>query len=293
MTIKIGHHTDATAQTGLTVFLFDHSCPAGVAVPGFAPASHEWALLDPANTVSGIDALLLTGGSAFGLSAVSGVMTFLKEQGRGVETGVMPVPIVPAAAIFDLGVGMPVIPTVEQAYEACLNATATAEHRGRIGVGTGATAGKNALDATPMPAGLGYAELTTESGCWVRAYVAVNPMGDVIDGDRIVTGARFPNGKFADTAGSWRAGKFQQNFTISVQNTVIVALLTNAKLSKLEAHRLAHVATGGIAQAVRPAFTLFDGDAVFAVSCGDVQINASQLAALAQEVVRLAIVRHI
>lgn len=292
--LKVGHYTNREAQTGLTVFLLEDACPAGVATPGFAPASHEWAVLDPLNTVTGIDALLLTGGSAFGLAAAAGVMQYLKEQGRGVETGVLPVPIVPAAAIFDLAVGQPLAPTAEQAYQACITAKAERSEQGRIGAGTGASVGKFIQGAHALPGGLGFSELRNAQGLWVKAYAVVNAVGDVVDAEgQILAGACCEPGVFVNAARAWQEAHSTHEFNITQQSTTLVALFTNAKLDKLGASRLAHVASAGLAQALRPAFTPFDGDVVFAVSCGQLVAEAMVLAALGQEAVRQAIVNAV
>lgn len=255
--ILVGHDTNLEAATGCTVILCETPMIGGVDVRGGAPATRETDLLRPMHMVEEVHAVLLTGGSAFGLDAASGVMRYLEEQGRGFDTGVARVPIVPAAAIFDLALGSASIrPDAAAGYRACEQATDEATAQGNIGAGTGATVGKMAGLAFSMKGGLGSASTQIDAETVVGAIVVVNAAGDVIDPhtQQIIAGARNPLGGhiFANPMG----------------NTTIAVVATNAVLSKDQANKVAQMAHNGLAQTLRPAHTMVDGDTVFALASG-------------------------
>ncbi len=256
--IRVGHDTNLEAATGCTVILCDTPAIGGVDVRGGAPATRETELLHPLNLVEQVDAVVLTGGSAYGLDAASGVMRYLEEQGLGYDTGVARIPIVPAAAIFDLGFGLASIrPDAEAGYQACKNATAEPVMQGNIGAGTGATVGKMAGPSFMMKGGLGSASTLLSDGTLVGALVVVNALGDIIDPQtqKVVAGARNPAGH-----GFLAANPFG--------NTTIAVVATNASLTKGQTNKIAQMAHDGIAQTIRPAHTMFDGDTIFGLAMG-------------------------
>lgn len=259
--IRVGHWTDAEGRTGCTVVLLpDEGAVTSVSVRGAAPGTRETDLLDPGATVAVAHAVVLTGGSAFGLAAADGVMRRLEERGVGVETGSARVPIVPAAVLYDLGAGSPTArPDADAGYRACRAAEdGNACGRGAVGAGTGATVGKAFGDS--MPAGLGTASLHLPSGTTVAAVAAVNALGDVVAEDGSVLAG-------ADTVARLLAAPSPPE-PAPRGNTTLVLVATDAPLTKTQAHRLASVAHDGLALAVRPVHTAYDGDVVFAVSTG-------------------------
>lgn len=269
--IRVGHDTNLEAGTGCTVILCDTPAIGGVDVRGGAPATRETDLLRPMNLVDGINAVLLTGGSAFGLDAASGVMRYLEERGIGFDAGVARVPLVPAAAIFDLSFGSATIrPDAAAGYRACEQASSDAVAQGTVGAGTGATVGKMAGPDFRMKGGLGSASMQLADGSIVGALVAVNALGDIIDPgtQHIIAGARNSDG-----SGFVSANPFG--------NTTIAVVATSAALTREQANKMAQMAHNGLAQAIRPAHTMFDGDTVFALALGPTsqQLQNSQRAA--------------
>lgn len=291
--LKVGHHTNTEFSTGISVFLFNQPATAAYHVCGAAPATREvYALELDANNAT-IHGLVLTGGSAFGLGAADGVMQFLREKGQGKS---MPhgdvVPIVPAAAIYDLAVNQPIAPTAEEAYLACLAADENNVSQGRIGAGTGASIGKIVPFARRMSGGLGYAKMRLANGLIVSAYAVVNAVGDVRDlQGEIIAGARLTTGEFADCQAFLLSG--QPEFYASQTNTVLVAVFTNAVFSKIELKRIAKMAVAGVGRAVTPAFTRYDGDIIFAVSCGDHTASEVMVGTMAAEVAQHAVINAV
>ena len=256
--IRVGHDTNLEAGTGCTVILCDTPAIGGVDVRGSAPATRETDLLRPMNLVEEVNAVLLTGGSAYGLDAAGGVMRYLEEHDTGFQTGVARVPIVPAAAILDLAFGSAnVRPDATAGYRACENATAEPVMQGNAGAGTGATVGKMAGLSFAMKGGLGSASTQLSNGTLVGALVVVNAVGDVIDPQtqQIIAGARNPSGQ-----GFLAINPFG--------NTTIAVVATNASLTKEQVNKVAQMAHDGMAQAIRPAHTMFDGDVIFALALG-------------------------
>ncbi len=256
--IRVGHDTNLEVGTGCTVILCDTPAVGGVDVRGGAPATRETDLLRPMNMVDHVNAVLLTGGSSFGLDAASGVMRYLEEREIGFDTGVARVPLVPAAAIFDLAIGSASIrPDAEAGYRACQQASSEAVAQGTVGAGTGATVGKMAGPASMMKGGLGSASMLLPDGTLIGAIVAVNALGDVIDPQtqQVIAGARNP-----DSSSFLASSPFG--------NTTIAVVATSAALTKEQTNKMAQMAHNGLAQAIRPAHTMFDGDTVFALSLG-------------------------
>jgi L-aminopeptidase/D-esterase-like protein len=295
--LHVGHWTDLEAATGCTVIL----CPpqgavAGVDVRGFAPGTRETVLLDPIYTVDRVHAILLSGGSAFGLAAADGVMRWLEERGRGFETGVARVPIVPAAILFDLGVGRAdVRPDAAAGYAACQAAEDGPVAQGNVGAGTGATVGKLSGLKLAMKGGLGSASREIGEGLVVAALAAVNPVGDVVEPatGRILAGARRAEGGFADSMALVERRLGQSFSEITRSNTTIAVIATNVALSKVGANRVASMAHDGLARSIRPIHTSFDGDAIFALSVGEHPADAGFVGAIAADVLAQAVVNAV
>lgn len=274
--LSVGHATDSKGLTGCTVILCDSPMIGGVDVRGSATGTREIELLRPTHLIQSVHAIFLSGGSAYGLDAAAGVMTFLEENERGFDARVARVPIVPAAILFDLAVGDPAArPTARMAYQACKKATAGAFKRGNVGAGTGATVGKILGMSRAMKTGLGTASVEMFGGIVVGALAAVNAFGDVVDprNGSIVAGARNQdNSGFADTASLLRGDL--SSTVLGFPNTVLAVVATNAHLSKEEANKLAQMASNGISKSVSPAHTIFDGDIAFALSAAESGLKA-------------------
>ncbi len=272
--ITVGHWTDARALTGCTVVLLPPGSRAGVCVSGSAPATRETPVISPGSWVEEIHAVCLSGGSAFGLDAAGGVMRWLEGRSVGHATRFGPVPIVPAACIYDLNQGDPSVrPGPEQAEEACESASADFE-TGRVGAGAGATCGKwRGLDRA-VPAGVGTACIE-QAGTLVGALVVASPVGDIVDADgTLLLGAGPGEGAPGGEA---------------VPNTVLAVAATNARMDRSWCHRAAMRIQDGIARAVNPAHTLHDGDVGFFVSAGEVEPRLDVVLHLTQEAVSAAI----
>ncbi len=292
--IKVGHYTDKKAVTGCTVILCEQGAVAGVDVSGSSPGTRETDLLRPGNLVEKIQAIVLSGGSAFGLDAATGVMKYLEERGFGYETTAGRVPIVPAAIIFDLNIGDSRIrPGANEGYQACLAATDGKVAEGCVGAGTGATVGKILGLERAVKSGLGTASQRIARDVVVAALVVVNAVGDVIEPGtgKILAGPRKLHGRgFMSTSKLWK-GEFKE--AVPPFNTVIGVVATDARLGKAEANRLARMAQVGIARTIDPCHTMYDGDALFTLSIGKKETDLSALGAAAAEVVAEAIVRAI
>lgn len=290
--LKVGHVTHPDLGTGVSVFLFDKPARGGYVIGGAGPATHELAPLNPETSVANVHALMLSGGSAFGLYAGKGVMQYLAEQNIGLS---MPhggvVPIVPAASIYDLTYKSKEVPTANDAYLAAKSARENNSESGRIGAGTGATVGKIVPDAKRMTGGLGRAEITFESGLQVIAYAVVNAVGDIVDeNNHIIAGARFANGNFANCTNFLLSGKAEKLlFQRKNTNTTLVAVFTNARFDKAELTHLAKMALAGMARAINPVFTCYDGDIVFCISLGEKQASLLSVGSIFAHMVRLSI----
>ena len=272
--LRVGHAQMAGRLTGCTVVLAPEGAVCGVDVRGAAPGTRETDLLAPGNLVEEVHALLLTGGSAFGLDAASGVMRWLEERGFGLPTGHGRVPIVPAAVLFDLPMLRPgddarVRPDAACGYAACEAASANAPAAGNVGAGAGATVGKLWGLTRAMKGGVGHASVRV--GPWVvAALVACNAVGDVLDPatGQLLAGALQADGRsLLDTQHALLTGEHSQR-PLPGTNTTIGAVATNARLSKAQAQRLATSAHDGLARSIRPVHTVFDGDTLFALATG-------------------------
>lgn len=271
--IRVGHDTNLEAGTGCTVILCDTPAVGGVDVRGGAPATRETDLLRPLHMVEEVHAIVLTGGSAFGLDSAGGVMRYLEEHNIGIDIGVARVPIVPAAAILDLGLGSASVrPDAAAGYRACEQATASAVPQGNVGAGTGATVGKLLGPGFMMKGGLGSASMRMDDGILVGAIVVVNALGDVIDPQtqHVIAGTRNPLGGFIASN--------------PFGNTTIAVVAVSSYLPKVGINKVAQMAHDGIAQVIRPAHTMFDGDTVFALALGTASQPKSEVATSASQV---------
>jgi L-aminopeptidase/D-esterase-like protein len=291
----VGHWTDLEAATGCTVILCPPGTVGGADVRGSAPGTRETDLLRPENLVEQVDAVLLAGGSAFGLAAADGVMRWLEEHGRGLDTGVARVPIVPAAVIFDLPLGRAdVRPDAAAGYAACAAATPAPVAQGNVGAGTGATVGKAGGFNMAMKGGLGSASRQAAGGLVVAALAVVNAFGEVRDPatGQVVAGVRLgERGEgFADPIALLEAfASLRLASTARGANTTLAVVATNAKLTKTAATKVAQMAHDGLARAIRPVHTMFDGDTVYALSAGDLPADTNLIGALAAEVTAAAV----
>jgi L-aminopeptidase/D-esterase-like protein len=295
--IQVGQHTLSERPTGCTVVLAPAGAVAGVDVRGGAPGTIGTDLLEPTASDTRLHAIVLSGGSAFGLDAAAGVMRFLEERGVGFETRAGRVPIVAGAILFDLGVGTgSAKPTADCGYRAASAANAGPVAEGSVGAGAGATVGKLGPIDRAMKAGVGTASITVPGGVTVAALVAVNALGDVVDPDtgRIVAGTRTPGGTFADARLLLRAGRLPWA-PPSAENTTLAVVATDAALSKAEATKVARMAHDGLARAIVPVHTPRDGDTVFALATGARrgQADVTLVGSLAADAVAQAVVRAV
>lgn len=293
--LTVGHHTDDRRPTGCTVIITPEGSVAGVDVRGAAPGTRETDLLHPANLVDRVHAIVLAGGSAWGLDAAGGVMQWLEENGIGLAVGFGLVPIVPAAVLFDLPVGNPRIrPDARAGYAACVAASRKPPQEGNVGAGSGALVGKIFGLQRAMRGGIGTASISV-NGITVGALIACNALGDIIDPStgRVLAGARTSDGSMmVDTRRALMSGVTPQT-VLAGTNTTIGVIATDAVLTKAQAHRLALVAHDGLARSINPVHTQSDGDTLFALGTGKVGKTAGMvlLSAMAAEVTAMAVVR--
>jgi L-aminopeptidase/D-esterase-like protein len=285
--IEVGHAQDDQALTGCTVILCRKGAVAGVDVRGGAPGTRETDLLNPINLVEKVHAIVLAGGSAFGLDAATGVMRYLEENKIGFNTGAAKVPIVPSAILYDLNIGRAdVRPDSAMGYRAAASASSAAPTEGNFGAGTGASVGKILGVKRAMKAGIGTASISL-NGTIIGALVAVNPFGDVIDptNGKLIAGVR--------SGTTLQKLKKMQTRVTPASNTVIGVIATNAKLTKAQATKVAQMAQDGIARTIRPAHTMFDGDTIFTLATGEKKADVSTVGAYAAEVMAEAILRAV
>jgi L-aminopeptidase/D-esterase-like protein len=303
--IRVGHAQDEEALTGCTVVLCEAGAVGGIDQRGGAPGTRETDALHPVHLVDKVHAVMLAGGSAFGLDAAGGAMRYLEEKGVGFNVGVAKVPIVPSAILFDLGIGSAKRrPDAAMGYQACLNASRAAPAQGNAGVGMGATVGKILGMGQATKGGVGSAAIEIGAGVRVGALVAVNAFGDVIDpqSGAILAGVRsikkgplkVGTGVYADTLEVMKslAGRTILEFA-QRGNTVIGVVATNAKLNKEEANKMARMAMNGLARTIRPASTMLDGDTIFALATGKKKADVNLVGAYAAEMVAEAILRAV
>ncbi|MFO7941618.1 MAG: P1 family peptidase [Bacillota bacterium] len=287
--VRVAHHTDETKGTGLTVLLFPEGSRGSVEVRGGAPGTRETDLLRPENTVNELDAILLTGGSAFGLDAAAGVMRWLRERGRGYRVAQAIVPIVPAAVIFDEGAARGNAPEAGDAERALEAMDCDGTEVGRVGAGTGATVGKISGFERASAGGVGIASLSPRGEFTIGALAVVNALGDVIAEDGTVLAGPNPEGSLSSRDlilnSPTNPGEGE--------NTTLVVVATDARLAKADALRVAVMAGDGLARSIRPSHTPFDGDATFVVSTGDKDVDLLTLGTAAAEVTARAIRRSV
>jgi L-aminopeptidase/D-esterase-like protein len=296
--LRVGHFTDSRRPTGCTVVLAGAGAVCGVDVRGGAPGTRETDLLDPVNSVQQVHAVVLSGGSAFGLDAATGVMRYLEENGIGFPVGVGKVPIVPAAILYDLGIGdWTIRPDAKAGYEAARAASAGPVAEGSVGAGAGATVGKLFGESRAMKGGIGTAAVRLPSGAVVAALVAVNAIGDVVDPatGRVVAGARTDDGKALRGAADALLAGVRPGPPLRAKNTSIGVMATNVALTKAEATKVAQMAHDGLARTIRPVHTPWDGDTLFALSTAALAIDQATLVvgALAAEAVARAVLRAV
>jgi L-aminopeptidase/D-esterase-like protein len=285
--IEVGHAQDQAALTGCTVIICREGAVAGVDVRGGAPGTRETDLLNPVNLVDRVHAVVLAGGSAFGLDAATGVMRYLEEHQIGLDTGAGKVPIVPAAILYDLGLGRAdVRPDAMMGYRAATSASSDSPAEGNVGAGAGASVGKMRGMKYAMKSGIGTWSINV-NGIVIGALVAVNAIGDVVDpkSGKVIAGLR--------SGGTLEFLKENQLQSPIKSNTVIGTIATNANLTKAQVTKVAQMAQDGLARAIRPAHTLFDGDTIFALATGEKTADVSMVGAFAAEVMAEAIVRAV
>ena len=296
--LKIGHWTSPLRPTGCTVLLCEQGAVAGVDVRGAAPGTRETDLLAPENSVERVHALLLAGGSAFGLDAAGGVMRWLAERGHGLPVGPARVPIVPGAVIFDLWVGddPSITPDAAAGYAACEAASSAPPAEGNVGAGAGATVGKLRGPRHAMKGGIGSASLRV-GDVTVAALVVVNAVGDIIDPatGRLLAGARGDDGRPLGMMAALLRGELPQ-MPLTGSATTLGIVATNARLSKAGATKLAQMAHDGFARSINPVHTVSDGDVIFALSTAAADAPAGDLrllGPLAAEVTTRAVLRAV
>lgn len=280
---EVGHWTSTDAPTGCTVVLPPPGSRAGVDIRGGGPGTRETDVIDPLANPQEATAILLTGGSAHGLAAADGVVRWCEEHGRGYRTPAGLVPLVPAAVIYDLaaapaGDGPRVRPGPEQGYAACEAAAPGVPERGSVGAGRGAAVAKVLGRAAAIAGGVGYAATTTGEGERVAVLAVVNATGDVLGPDgQLVAGPRADDGRTIRSAEVIAAFDSSSELPGERQNTTLVCVLTDAGLDKLSCAKVARMATAGVARAIDPVFTPFDGDVVFCVSSGELRSDPWKL----------------
>ncbi len=306
--IKVGHWTNRRAATGCTVVLCPEGTVGGVDVRGAAPGTRETDVLRTGNLVEEVHAVVLTGGSAFGLAAADGVMRYLEERGVGLEFGGHRVPIVPAANLFDLGIGLPHRPDAAAGYRAASRATGGRVAEGSAGAATGATIAKGAGRARSLKGGLGTASERLDTGVIVGAIVAVNAGGSIRDPrtGEVVAAPRADGAGFIDLDAHLRSGRAWEedeeedeegeDSDPGPESTTLAVVATSARLTKTEVNRLATVCHDGFARTIWPVHTRGDGDAIFALATGAAEVDAagySALEAMATRAVERAVLRGV
>ncbi|QTB24023.1 P1 family peptidase [Lysinibacillus sphaericus] len=293
--IKVGHRENEEGITGCTALLMEGGAVCGVDVRGSAPGTRETDALDPINEIDRVHGICLSGGSAFGLDAATGVMRFLEEQGIGVDAGVAKIPIVPSAVLFDLFIGDPQArPTAQMGYEAAQAAQVGSFQNGNIGAGYGATVGKLAGPDFAMKGGLGSASFAGKDGLIAGAIVAVNAVGDVKHPHtrQILAGARNPQtGQWLDCCAYLE--QHAQSEALAGTNTTIGVIALNAKLTKAEAKKIAQLTQNALARTIYPVHTMLDGDTVFVLGTGEQTFALDYLGHLATKVMEEAILAGI
>lgn len=293
--IKVGHVSDPVGCTGCTVILCEGGAVCGIDIRGSASGTRQVDALNISHIVEQVHAVLLSGGSSFGLDAATGVVRYLEEKGVGFDVGIAKIPIVPTAVIFDLFMGSPKArPTSEMGYQACLNAGLEVGE-GSVGAGTGATVGKLFDLSRAMKGGLGTCSIGMPDGLKVAALVVVNAFGDIIDNitGKIIVGARTEakSLELANTVNSIKQGHVKKQF--GIVNTTLGVVVTNARFNKREITKVAQMAQGGLIKTISPVHTTFDGDLVFGISAGTIEADINKVGVLGEFVIAEAIKRAV
>ncbi|KKY01646.1 MULTISPECIES: P1 family peptidase [Paraclostridium] len=291
--IKVGQVEDKEGLTGCTVIICEDGGVCGVDVRGSAPGTRETDLLDPINMVQKVHAIVLSGGSAFGLESTCGVSRYLEEKGIGFDVGVGKVPIVTGAVLFDLGVGDPKCrPNIEMGYKACQIANDIELKQGNYGAGCGATVGKIRGNEFCTKGGIGSYSIKLDNGLVVSAIIAVNAFGDVYENGQVIAGVlNDDKTDFLNTYDLMKKGVNKGGFNID--NTTIGAVVTNAKLSKAECKKISQMAHNGFAKSIFPIHTPHDGDTIFTLATGEVETDITLLGSIASEVVEKSVINAI
>lgn len=293
--IRLGHAGDIDSGTGCSVIICEKGGTSGVDVRGGAPGTRETDLLNPSEMVEKVHSIVLSGGSAYGLDACSGVMKYLEENNIGFDVGSVKVPIVCGAVIFDLEIGNPnVRPTSEMGYKACINSENYADDiQGNIGGGIGATVGKILGKSSCMKGGLGSYAINL-NGLEVGAIVLVNAMGDVIcpETNKKIAAPLDSNYNFLSSE-EIMINSYPSSPNISMGNTTIACVVTNAAFNKAQAKKISSMAHNGLARTIFPCHTMYDGDTIFTMSTGKVEADINLVGVLAKKCIEKAIVRGV
>lgn len=291
--IKVGQVEDKEGLTGCTVIICEDGGVCGVDVRGSAPGTRETDLLDPINMVQKVHAIVLSGGSAFGLESTCGVSRYLEEKGIGFDVGVAKVPIVTGAVLFDLGVGDPKCrPNIEMGYKSCQIANNIELKQGNYGAGCGATVGKIRGSEFCTKGGIGSYSIKLDNGLVVSAIIAVNAFGDVYENGQVIAGVlNDDKTDFLNTYDLMKKGVNKGGFNID--NTTIGAVVTNAKLSKAECKKISQMAHNGFAKSIFPIHTPHDGDTIFTLATGEIETDITLLGSIASEVVEKSVISAI
>ncbi|RDC50608.1 peptidase S58 family protein [Acinetobacter sp. RIT592] len=291
--IKVGQVEDKEGLTGCTVIICEDGGVCGVDVRGSAPGTRETDLLDPINMVQKVHAIVLSGGSAFGLESTCGVSRYLEEKGIGFDVGVAKVPIVTGAVLFDLGVGDPKCrPNIEMGYKACQIANNIELKQGNYGAGCGATVGKIRGSEFCTKGGIGSYSIKLDNGLVVSSIIAVNAFGDVYENGQVIAGVlNDDKTDFLNTYDLMKKGVNKGGFNID--NTTIGSVVTNAKLSKAECKKISQMAHNGFAKSIFPIHTPHDGDTIFTLATGEVETDITLLGSIASEVVEKSVINAI
>ncbi len=293
--IKVGQVQDNEALTGCTVVICEEGAVCGVDVRGGGPGTRETDLLNPVNMIQKVHAVVLSGGSAFGLESTCGVSEYLEEQNIGFDVGVARVPIVVGAVLFDLGAGSAKVrPDKKMGYEACANASDKMLEQGNFGAGCGATVGKIKGMDYAMKGGIGSSSIVLDNGLVVSAIVAVNAFGDVYEDGKVIAGVLSDNKtKMENSYQLLKEGVSKGGF--SIDNTTIGMVVTNAKLDKAGCTKVSQMAHNGYAKSIFPIHTPHDGDTIFTMATGEIEIGAdiTLLGSLATEVIEKSILNAI
>ncbi|SHH47958.1 P1 family peptidase [Tepidibacter thalassicus] len=291
--IKVGQVEDNKGLTGCTVIICEKGAVCGVDVRGSAPGTRETDLLNPINLVDKVHAVVLSGGSAFGLESTCGVMKYLEERNIGFDVGVTKVPIVVGAVLFDLHLGdYRARPNFNMGYKACELSSDNILKQGNYGAGCGATVGKFRGIDYSMKGGVGSYSICLDNGLVVSAIVAVNPFGDVYENGNIIAGALDDDKRlFINTFEAMKRGLTCKDF--SIQNTTIGAIVTNAKLNKNECTKISQMAHDGYARAINPIHTMLDGDTIFTLATGEIEADVNVVGTLAVQVMEKSIINGV